>query len=62
LTKDAARRKNEEFNGGLGDRLVTVDLDPVFGLWWASTFSAEHVTVWGQPEAIESCIRDAEPV
>jgi hypothetical protein len=61
LTKDAARRKNMDFDGQLGDTLLTLELDPDLGIWWASTFSPQHVTVWGRPDALGACVRAHEP-
>jgi hypothetical protein len=58
----AARAKNDEFDGKLGDRVVRLELDGNLGIWWAQTFSPEHMTVWGRPEDLERCIRDIHPV
>jgi hypothetical protein len=59
---EGARRKNDEFDGRLGDRIAVLELEGSLGIWWAQTFSAEHMTVWGRPDDLEECVRDIYPV
>ncbi|HEY8630469.1 MAG TPA: hypothetical protein VIL73_08030 [Gaiellaceae bacterium] len=62
ITEESARAKNDEFGGKLGDRVVLIELDGNLGIWWAQTFSPDHMTVWGRPEELERCIREIHPV
>lgn len=62
ISEQSARAKNDEFDGKLGDRIAMLDLDGKLGVWWAQTFSPDHMTVWGRPEDLERCIRHITPV
>ena len=62
LTEEAALAKNDEFDGKLGDQIAVVELDGKLGVWWAQTFSPDHMTIWGRPEDLDRCVRDIHPV
>lgn len=61
-TEDAARAKNDEFDGKLGDTVIELALLGELGVWWAHTFSPGHMTIWGRPDELANCIRDSRPV
>jgi hypothetical protein len=62
LSEESARSKNDDFGGKLGDHIAVLELMGELGVWWAQTFSPEHMTVWGRSEALDGCIRDIHPV
>lgn len=61
-TEEAARAKNDDFDGKLGDHFAVFELTGSLGVWWAQTFTPDHMTVWGNPRALENCIREVHPV
>jgi hypothetical protein len=61
-SEQSALAKNDEFDGKLGDQVVRLELVGNLGIWWAQTFSPDHMTVWGRPEDLERCIREIHPV
>jgi hypothetical protein len=62
ISEESARAKNNEFGGRLGDHVIALELDGALGVWWAQTFSQEHMTVWGRPADLRRCVRDIHPV
>lgn len=62
ISEEAARKKNDEFGGKLGDMIAVLELRAANSVWWAETFSAGHITVWGRSEALHSAVLEVHPV
>lgn len=60
-TEESAREANQRRRPPM-TALAVVALRGEDGIWWASTFGQDHLTVWGRPDALTTCVEKVIPL